>query len=120
VRFRNALKLKNPKTRLNVVYNICKTKTICEGGDELDTDEPTKDNDRPRHGGCGGYQPHLKKDGMKITAEFKQVKDNQEEGVEKKQVLTAEKVRTFLSFLTRARSTKFLSVFQTKIAKLWD
>jgi len=95
-RFRAALKIRNPRLRLRAVLNICKTKNICEGGDELEG-EDTKDKDpadqRVKHGGCGGYQPALKRDGMKITAEFKQVTD---ENIEKKQILSAEKVHTFL------------------------
>ena len=27
----------NPKKRLEVVYNLCKGRTICEGGTDLDT-----------------------------------------------------------------------------------
>lgn len=78
------------------MLDICKTKTICESGDEKgqadqQQDQQAGESEAPRlnHGGCGGYQPILKRDGWVITAEFKQVVD---ENVEKKQTLTAEKV----------------------------
>lgn len=95
VRFQNALKIRSPKHRLTAVYNICKSKTICEGGDELeDQNNPNREEStKPKHGGCGGYQPSYKRDGWRINAEFKQVQD---ETAEKKQVLTAERVHAIL------------------------
>jgi len=91
VRFRSALKIRNPKSRLRAVFNICKGKSVCEGGD--DVEEDLTDPGRIKHGGCGGYQPSLKRDGLKLTAEFKQVTD---ETAEKRQNLSPEKVHTIL------------------------
>jgi DNA-directed RNA polymerase II subunit RPB1 len=101
------LKINNRKQRMRAVLEICKSKTICEGGDELDEEnaataagvvEPKK-----KHGGCGGYQPNLKRDGLKITAEFKQVTDDT---IEKKQTLTAERV---------SKSSEIYSLMMTSI-----
>jgi len=94
MRFVNAVKIKNPKLRQKAVYNICKGINICAGGDETE-EQPAEDGQppKPRHGGCGGYQPSIKKDGFKINAEFKQLQDD---SIEKKQVLTAEKVHAIL------------------------
>ncbi|XP_031470537.1 DNA-directed RNA polymerase II subunit RPB1-like [Phasianus colchicus] len=53
-----------PKKRLTHVYDLCKGKNICEGGEEMDHkfgveqhegDEPGREKG---HGGCGCYQPH--------------------------------------------------------------
>lgn len=30
----------NPKKRLQMVYDVCKTKSICEGGADLDSKKP--------------------------------------------------------------------------------
>jgi len=100
-RFRTALKYKNPKTRLRLVYNICKSKTYCEGGEDADNNMPDVKEDgegganapKKKHGGCGGYQPIYRRDGLKLTAEFKQVTD---ESIEKKQVLSPERVHSIL------------------------
>jgi len=106
IRFRHALKIRNQKLRLKTVLDICKSKTICEGGDELDEEQQQQQQQlaengevliKKKHGGCGGYQPNYKRDGMKISVEFKQVTD---ETVEKKQSLTAEKVHAILKRIT--------------------
>ena len=86
--------------RFKKVYNICKTKTTCEGGDEADVEEEEEEDNfqvekkkKKGHGGCGNSQPKITRDGMKLMAEFKNVGD---ESVEKKQVLSAEKVHSIL------------------------
>eukprot|EP00898_Chlorokybus_atmophyticus_P000376 jgi/Chlat1/1339/Chrsp119S01776 len=101
-RFRVALKIRNRATRLRKVTDICKTKSLCEGGDEIlpgTTDE--HGNELKAHGGCGAMQPKISIDGMKILAEFKQAKKREDdpylpEPVERKQVLTAERVLNIL------------------------
>jgi len=45
------LKPECPRKRLDAVYNICKGKTVCEGGDELDADQKkveTEEDDGPK------------------------------------------------------------------------
>eukprot|EP01114_Cavostelium_apophysatum_P013538 TRINITY_DN32_c0_g1_i1.p1 TRINITY_DN32_c0_g1~~TRINITY_DN32_c0_g1_i1.p1 ORF type:complete len:1763 (-),score=484.60 TRINITY_DN32_c0_g1_i1:80-5368(-) len=97
-RFKAALKTKSPRHRLAQVFAICRSKTVCEGGDELNADNgPANGDTKKNHGGCGGSQPAMKRDGLNITAEFKQVVD---ETVEKKQTLTAEKVHSILKRIT--------------------
>nr|XP_031363499.1 DNA-directed RNA polymerase II subunit RPB1 [Lonchura striata domestica] len=55
-----------PKKRLTHVYDLCKGKNICEGGEEMDhkfgVEQPEGDEDLTKekgHGGCGRYQPLL-------------------------------------------------------------
>ena len=100
-KFKQALKVRNPKHRLRRIYEACKSKKTCAGGDELDVQE--QDTDEPvikKRGGCGAQQPNITVDGMKMVAEFKATKkknDDQDqlpEPVERKQILSAEKVFT--------------------------
>lgn len=98
-KFKQAMKIKNPKNRLKKILDACKNKTKCEGGDDLDvhgqdSEEPVKKS----RGGCGAQQPKLTIEGMKMIAEYKAQRkksDDQEqlpEPVERKQTLTAERV----------------------------
>ncbi|KAK7840756.1 dna-directed rna polymerase ii subunit 1 [Quercus suber] len=102
-KFKQALKIKNPKNRLKKILDACKNKTKCEGGDELevqgqDSEQPAKKS----RGGCGAQQPKLTIEGMKMIAEYKAQRkksDDQEqlpEPVERKQTLTAERVLSIL------------------------
>ena len=81
-----------PRKRMTHIYDLCKGKKICEGGDEMDTnpDNPELQTQaKQAHGGCGRYQPNIRRIGLEMTAEWKQLN---EEGQEKKIVLTAERV----------------------------
>jgi DNA-directed RNA polymerase II subunit RPB1 len=102
-KFKQAMKIKNPKNRLKKILDACKNKTKCEGGDDLDvqgqdTEEPVKKS----RGGCGAQQPKLTIEGMKMIAEYKAQRkksDDQDqlpEPVERKQTLTAERVLSVL------------------------
>ncbi|KAH8508169.1 hypothetical protein H0E87_010337 [Populus deltoides] len=102
-KFKQALKIKNPKSRLKKILDACKNKTKCEGGDEIDVQG--QDNEEPvkkSRGGCGAQQPKLTIEGMKMIAEYKvqrKKSDDQEqlpEPVERKQTLTAERVLSVL------------------------
>ncbi|KAM7302594.1 DNA-directed RNA polymerase II subunit RPB1-like [Ixodes scapularis] len=84
-----------PRKQLSFVYDLCKGKNICEGGDEIDTkmgvenqgaEEAAK---KQGHGGCGRYQPSIRRSGLDLTAEWKHVNEDSQE---KKVVLTAERV----------------------------
>ncbi|XP_073991699.1 RNA polymerase II subunit RpII215 [Rhodnius prolixus] len=92
-----------PRKRLTFVYDLCKGKNICEGGDEMDiTKENMEDiaqnpNRKPGHGGCGRYQPNLRRTGLDVTAEWKHVN---EDAQEKKITLTAERVWEILKHIT--------------------
>ncbi|KAK4764009.1 hypothetical protein SAY87_013447 [Trapa incisa] len=102
-KFKQALRIKNPKNRLKKILDACKNKCKCEGGDEmdvqgLDSEEPVKKS----RGGCGSLQPKLTIEGMKMIAEYKiQRKKGDDENqlpepVERKQTLSAEKVLNVL------------------------
>ncbi|UYV83040.1 POLR2A [Cordylochernes scorpioides] len=90
-----------PRKRLAHVYDLCKGKNICEGGDEIDAklgDSTQEGADKKipvmvccvqSHGGCGRYQPKIRRSGLDLTAEWKHVNEDTQE---KKIPLTAERV----------------------------
>lgn len=97
------MRIRNPKNRLRKILDACKNKSKCEGGDDIDvhgqdSDEPVKKS----RGGCGAQQPKISIDGMKMVAEYKIQKkksddqDQMPEPVERKQLLSAEKVSRFI------------------------
>lgn len=89
-----------PRKRLAYVYDLCKGKTICEGGEDMDL---TKDNQqpdpnkKPGHGGCGHYQPSIRRTGLDLTAEWKHPNEDSQE---KKIVVSAERVWEILKHIT--------------------
>ncbi|CAN6481632.1 unnamed protein product [Victoria cruziana] len=105
-RFKQALKIRNPKARLKKVLDCCKSKQKCEGGDDIDEDQGQDLEDAPKkkkRGGCGAMQPKITIEGMKMIAEYKvprKKSDEQEqmlpEPVERKQQLSAERVLNVL------------------------
>ncbi|KAK4416074.1 DNA-directed RNA polymerase II subunit RPB1 [Sesamum alatum] len=106
-KFKQAMRIRNPKNRLRKILDACKNKSKCDGGDEIDVrgqdpDEPVKKS----RGGCGAQQPKISIDGMKMVAEYKiQKKKNDDqdqlpEPVERKQLLSADKVLSILKRIT--------------------
>ena len=98
-KFKQALKIRNPKNRLKRIYDACKINKVCGEGDDLDVQQQQDTNEHAkRRGGCGAQQPNITVDGMKMVAEFKAPKkknDDQDqlpEPVERKQILSAERV----------------------------
>lgn len=92
-----------PRKRLAHVYDLCKGKNICEGGDEIDTklgpDSQVQEdtNKKQGHGGCGRYQPSIRRSGLDLTAEWKHMNEDSQE---KKIVLTAERVWEILKHVS--------------------
>eukprot|EP01132_Coremiostelium_polycephalum_P012859 gene12859-15717_t len=94
--FRSALKIRNPKHRLNAIVEICKSKKVCSIGDEQDSNGDRTEEDlekKVKHGGCGNVLPKITKEDLKFIAEFKDVAD---ESIEKKSVLSGERVFNIL------------------------
>lgn len=91
-----------PRKRLAYVYDLCKGKNICEGGEDMDvgvgdgTEEGTKKGNAG-HGGCGHYQPSIRRSGLDLTAEWKHVNEDSQE---KKIVISAERVWEILKHIT--------------------
>ncbi|KAJ4769959.1 DNA-directed RNA polymerase subunit [Rhynchospora pubera] len=102
--FKQALKIRNPKNRLKFIYDKCNSKKRCAGGDDIDVQ---KEHDGcgaqlKSRSGCGAQQPDIKVHGIKMVAEFKAPKGKSDEGeqlpepVERKQILSAERVLNVL------------------------
>lgn len=66
VRYQQARSLKEARARLNTVWNMCKTRMICDPGHE---DEAT--GERQGHGGCGHRQPIIRREGLRLYISFK-------------------------------------------------
>ncbi|ESN92211.1 hypothetical protein HELRODRAFT_103917 [Helobdella robusta] len=78
------------RRRQGYVYDLCKVKNVCDGGevDKKDDDaDPDKENRKVM--GCGRNQPKIRRIGLELTAEWKHVNDDNQE---KKIALTAERV----------------------------
>ena len=94
-KFKQAMRIKNPKNRLKKILDACKNKTKCEGGDEIDDVQTQQDTDEPVK------KPKITIEGMKMIAEFKVTKkkndeiDQLPEPAERKQTLGADRVRLF-------------------------
>ncbi|KAH8244810.1 hypothetical protein KR032_000566 [Drosophila birchii] len=89
-----------PRKRLAYVYDLCKGKTICEGGEDMDLtkdNQPPDPNKKPGHGGCGHYQPSIRRTGLDLTAEWKHANEDSQE---KKIVVSAERVWEILKHIT--------------------
>ena len=86
----------NPRKRLAHIYDLCKGKQICEGGDgetEVQEYEPGEEDGKKKanaNAGCGRYQPTVKREGLELHAEWKHT--NEDSAGEKKILLTAERV----------------------------
>eukprot|EP00111_Clytia_hemisphaerica_P003616 TCONS_00010312-protein len=82
-----------PKKRFQHVYDLCKSKTMCDDGDSVDVkgnSESTGDGDEKKsHGGCGRYQPQIRRQGLDLSAEWKHLNEDSQE---KKIALTADRV----------------------------
>ncbi|KAG2223050.1 hypothetical protein INT45_008251 [Circinella minor] len=99
-RFTRARKLRDPKARMRMVWELAKTKMVCEGGDENEDglDDQAVDADGNRkiaHGGCGHKQPTIRKEGLKLFAHHK-ASANDDSAAEGKTHLTANKVLQIL------------------------
>ncbi|KAL6513541.1 DNA-directed RNA polymerase II subunit rpb1 [Orobanche gracilis] len=105
-KFKQALRIRNPKNRLKKILDACKNKSKCEGGDEIDVQGQDSEPLKKSRGGCGAQQPKISVDGMKMVAEYKPQKkksddqDQMPEPVERKQILSAGKVLSILKRIT--------------------
>ncbi|XP_037032570.1 DNA-directed RNA polymerase II subunit RPB1 [Bradysia coprophila] len=88
-----------PRKRLTYVYDLCKGKKVCEGGEDMDLtkDAQLDPNKKAGHGGCGHYQPSIKRSGLELMAEWKTVNENSQE---KKLPVTAERCWEIFKHIT--------------------
>ncbi|KAG8834185.1 DNA-directed RNA polymerase II subunit rpb1 [Serendipita sp. 400] len=70
----------NPKARMAVVWNVCKSKMVCEA-DEVKEEEQEGGPPvevKKGHGGCGHHQPQIRKEGLKLFFNYKKQNDDEE------------------------------------------
>ncbi|CAA0840967.1 DNA-directed RNA polymerase II subunit 1 [Striga hermonthica] len=96
VNFKQAMKIRNPKSRLRKIVDECRKKSTCETGSEPELD--SEGHLKKTKGGCGAPQPKISIDGMKMTAQYKP--EQRVDSVERKQQLSAEKVLNILTRIT--------------------
>ena len=78
VRYHQARSLKEARARLNMVWNMCKTRMICDPGN---TEEDQEDQNQEakgghNHGGCGHRQPIIRREGLRLYVSFKTSSSN--------------------------------------------
>ncbi|KAI7903385.1 DNA-directed RNA polymerase II subunit RPB1 [Cokeromyces recurvatus] len=99
-RFERARRIADSKARLRAVWDLAKAKMTCEGSDDVDDDLDMKEEfdsgkRKSNHGGCGYKQPLIRKDGLKLYAQFRP-SPGDDSGNEGRQQLTAAKVLQIL------------------------
>jgi RNA polymerase Rpb1, domain 1 len=72
-KFVEALRYRDPKSRLTAVWNVAKTKLVCEATLPQEDDPNVKDGMMavPSHGGCGNAQPIIRKEGLKLFGSWR-------------------------------------------------
>ncbi|BFZ54625.1 DNA-directed RNA polymerase II core subunit rpo21 [Savitreella phatthalungensis] len=97
-RFEMTQRFRDPKVKFNAVWQLARSKLICENDPPKQEDEdgmgmglPMKAHIQPQntHGGCGNAQPVIRKEGLKLWGHWRKQKDA-EEAPEKKLLTPAE------------------------------
>ncbi|KAJ1332825.1 hypothetical protein BSLG_008454 [Batrachochytrium salamandrivorans] len=106
-RFSRFRRIKSRRRRFHEVWQLCKAKTVCEGGEEPSDgqSQPNGVSKKKVHGGCGQKQPVYRSAVMKITASFKATKD--EDGKHEAQTIdmTPEKTLALLRMISDVDAT---------------
>ena len=81
---RHALATRNRKTRFDMIWRLSKPKLICEADPPLDDQDDIanqKTQHAPRHGGCGNIQPEIRKEQLRLWAQYKARKGEDDEDI---------------------------------------
>ncbi|KAJ7167370.1 beta and beta-prime subunits of DNA dependent RNA-polymerase [Mycena crocata] len=71
-----------PQTRLAVVWAHCKTKMLCKADDPKDENADLNGEEPENgHGGCGYAQPQIRKEALKLVAQYKNEKDDDDDEI---------------------------------------
>lgn len=63
---------------MQVVWNYCKGKMVCEPDEPGDETAGDGEDGKKGHGGCGAAQPLIRKEGLKLFVQYKRSKDEDE------------------------------------------
>lgn len=100
--FKQAIRIKDPKKRFNAVWNLSKTKMICEPNYPAE-DESGQTVSR---GGCGNAQPTVRRDGLKIWGTWRKGKDLEENEQPERRLLTASEILNVFKHISPEDSRK--------------
>ena len=104
-----ALRRTDPKERFNAIWNVCKTRMICEADvpeDEEDDGFERRNQDvngqlnKIMHGGCGSPQPTVRRDGLKLWGTWKKTKVDDDLGQPERRLLAPVEVHTVFKHIS--------------------
>ncbi|XP_054731469.1 DNA-directed RNA polymerase II subunit RPB1-like isoform X2 [Anastrepha obliqua] len=79
-----------PRMRLSLMRELCKSKTICEGGENMDIAiNCTSQRNISDHGGCGHHQPRITRHKLELHATWQRITEHRKE---RQIILTADRV----------------------------
>jgi DNA-directed RNA polymerase II subunit RPB1 len=98
-----AIKIRDPKKRFNAVWNVCKTKMICEADTMLEEEQQQQYQQQLKlgqvttapvaaRGGCGHTQPTVRRDGLKLWGTWKQNKQFDDNEQPERRLLTPSEI----------------------------
>ncbi|OLL22690.1 DNA-directed RNA polymerase II subunit rpb1 [Neolecta irregularis DAH-3] len=93
-KFLEAMRYRDPKARMNAMWNACKGKSVCDSGPSAE-DAPEGTDLGISHGGCGNPQPTIRKDGFKLWGTWKRSKTDEDSQPEKRAITASEVLRIF-------------------------
>lgn len=77
---RAAYGTKNEKVRFDRVWRLSKPRSVCEASTPEDADNPAPKGQKViNHGGCGNYQPSIRKKGITLELKWKKPKSEEED-----------------------------------------
>lgn len=89
-KFADTQRFRDPKVKLNAVWQLAKSKMVCEN--DAPKSEDTLDDMLKNHGGCGNAQPTIRKEGLKLWGHWRRAKDADEQP--EKRLLTPAEVHS--------------------------
>ncbi|EEA26360.1 DNA-directed RNA polymerase II core subunit rpo21 [Talaromyces marneffei ATCC 18224] len=78
-KFQDALRIRDPKRRFDIIWRLSKDVNICEADPIPEDEDPfSKEASKPHkgHGGCGNAQPTIRKEGLSLVGTWKPNKAN--------------------------------------------
>lgn len=78
-KFQDALRIRDPKRRFDIIWRLSKDVNICEADPMPEDEDPfSKEASKPHkgHGGCGNAQPTIRKEGLSLVGTWKPNKAN--------------------------------------------
>ncbi|KAI1259931.1 DNA-directed RNA polymerase II subunit RPB1 [Xylariaceae sp. FL1019] len=96
--FLAAVNTRDPKTRFQKVWSVCKGKMICSNEVPKDEEKEYEPHNKPKqhgHGGCGNNQPKIRHTALKLTA-VSENKDEDGTKVKDQRMITPEQALNIL------------------------